>query len=830
MKFISIELAGYTRITLSGTNYIKLTPTEDIQLILGTNGSGKSSLLNEITPLPSNPNNYLKEGFSVKTILHNGSTYILKSTFSPSQKHSFDKDGVELNQGGTVTVQKELVRQEFGITPEIHELIMSRDRFSQMSPSQRRYWFTQLSSVNYDYAINVFNKIKERHRDTSGAIKLNKVRLVNETSKLIPKEEQELLKVQVEELHNFLLSTSDIRIPIDKPIDVLNNEIVRANSEAIKLSKSLIEQINAIQVKEKYGNDNEVGELLVELGSREKVLSLLLEDLHTRMQKISESLDILKRTGSQGIEDLNRNIANLKQEQLNTQLSKKLLTENVSRNALEALRAIEIVDGTLCSLFSEIPPNGDLKYSSNVKNELEISIVQIEQRVTHLKSELVRLDGKRKHLEEHRGKGQLVCQNCQTPFNFGFSKDEFEQVENLINIYNDEINTLEKSKIVKRDSLTELNDYFSLYKQFKTIKDTYPVLKDLWILIDSNILSNPRYCVSLIDLFKSDIILDKRYFELEEEILDLQNLINARKGIEDQDLEKIKLESENIESNIFSKQSELVVIRRQLKNVQQYQTNVKKVIELQQLVANLDTQLKTLVDDKVETIRRQTVNDGVRYVQSILSNKERQLHELKNQESIIASLEQNIKSLEEDEKCLKILVNELSPTDGLIAEGLFGFIRLFINQMNSFIKKVWSYDMEIMSCELSEDSKVELDYKFPIKKEGNQKPIPDVSNGSTGMKEIIDLAFKVIAIKHLGLNDSPLFLDEFGTTLDYAHRTTIYGIFDYLVNQIQFSQVFLVNHYSDLYGSLKNAEICVLHDSNIEIPKGAIYNKHVIIA
>lgn len=830
MKFISIELAGYTRISLSGINYIKLTPTEDIQLILGTNGSGKSSLLDEITPLPSNPNNYLKEGFSVKTISHNGFTYRLKSSFSPSQKHSFEKDGFELNQGGTVTVQKELVKQEFGITPEIHELIMGRDRFTKMNPSQRRYWFTQLSTVNYDYAINVYNKIKERHRDTAGAIKLNKVRLVNETSKLIPKEEQELLKLQVEELHLFLSKTSDIRIPIDKPLEVLNTDILKTNQEAVNFSRSLIQQINSIQSKDSYGTDSEVSDLIMDLSSREKVLTLLLEDLHGKMQKITENLDILKRSGSQGIEDLNKNIVNLKQEQLNTQLNKRVLTESISRNALEALRAIEIIDSTLCIVLNEIPLNNDLKYSSNTKNELDISLVRIQDKINSLKTELVRLEGKRKHLEDHRGKTELVCQKCKTPFNFGFSNEEFKQVEILIDKYSEEIIVLEKQKQSQLESLEELNNYFAIYKQYKVLKDSYPVLKDLWVLIDSNILSNPRYCVSILDNFKSDTILDKRYFELENDIVDLQNLINARKGIEEEDLEKIKTESENIESEIFSKQTELLTIRKRLKNVQQYQLNVKKINELQEIVSKLDIKLKTLVDDKVETLRRQTVNDGIRYVQSILSNKERQLHELKNQESIIHSLELNIKSLEEDEKCLKAIVNELSPTDGLIAEGLFGFIRMFTNQMNSFIKKIWTYDMQILSCELSEDSKVELDYKFPIKIEDRPKPVSDVSKGSTGMCEIIDLAFKVIAIKHLGLNDSPLFLDEFGTTLDYAHRTTIYGIFDYLVNQIHFSQVFLVNHYSDLYGSLKNAEICVLHDSNIEIPKGAVYNKHVVIA
>jgi hypothetical protein len=248
-----------------------------------------------------------------------------------------------------------------------------------------------------------------------------------------------------------------------------------------------------------------------------------------------------------------------------------------------------------------------------------------------------------------------------------------------------------------------------------------------------------------------------------------------------------------------------------------------KLNELENSFINNNSQI-------VETTRRQYLNDAIRKVQSILSRKEEILSDVLNKKSIIESIKLNIQKLEYDEQCLKVIVSELSPTDGLIAEGLFGFIKIFVAGMNTFIKKVWTYPLEIQSCKLSEDTKLELDYKFPLKVGEDELPVPDVSKGSTGMREIINLAFKVLAIKHLSLLEIPLFLDEFGSAMDHTHRTTAYGIFDYLINQINFSQVFMVNHYSDLYGSLKNAEICVLHDSNIVLPKDSIYNRHVVMA
>ena len=97
------------------------------------------------------------------------------------------------------------------------------------------------------------------------------------------------------------------------------------------------------------------------------------------------------------------------------------------------------------------------------------------------------------------------------------------------------------------------------------------------------------------------------------------------------------------------------------------------------------------------------------------------------------------------------------------------------------------------------------------------------------MKEIVDLAFRITAIKYLGLDDSPLLLDEFGKTFDKEHRlAAAYGIKE-LMEMKSFTQLFTVSHYEATYGSLTNAEICVLCSKNISIPTNAVYNEHVMI-
>jgi hypothetical protein len=199
------------------------------------------------------------------------------------------------------------------------------------------------------------------------------------------------------------------------------------------------------------------------------------------------------------------------------------------------------------------------------------------------------------------------------------------------------------------------------------------------------------------------------------------------------------------------------------------------------------------------------------------------LTNIKSQKNTVDNIINNINELESEEIALSILVKQLSPSDGLIAEGLFGFIRGFISQMNSIIKKVWTFPLEIKPCELTDNNSVDLDYKFPVKLSSNT--VSDVSKGSTGMIEIINLAFKIVALKFLGLQNAPLILDELGRTLDTAHKTGIINLTKQLVEQHIFTQVFMVSHDFSQYSAMLNVDTCVLSPDNIILPVS--YNEHV---
>jgi ABC-type transporter Mla maintaining outer membrane lipid asymmetry ATPase subunit MlaF len=157
-----------------------------------------------------------------------------------------------------------------------------------------------------------------------------------------------------------------------------------------------------------------------------------------------------------------------------------------------------------------------------------------------------------------------------------------------------------------------------------------------------------------------------------------------------------------------------------------------------------------------------------------------------------------------------------------------GFICHYVKQMNEFIDKGWLYPMTVMAS-FPDDDDLALDYKFQVCI-NHGMVIPDVSKTSSGMQEIIDLAFKIVAMQYLGFSDYPLMLDEFSTRMDPAHRQSAYRVIQTLIDDSQFSQLFIVSHHYETYGSLKHSDITVLCNANVELAPDTVHNTQLYVS
>lgn len=818
---------NFKRLLLNNIQEFTITPTEALQLVLGSNGSGKSSLLQELTPLPANHQDFTKEGCKEITIEHNRSTYVLTNVFGNTQKHYFLKDGEELNTGNTLTVQRDLVKQEFSITPDIHELIITQKGFHDLSPIERRYWFTKLSDVSYEYAIGIYLKLKEKSRDVSGALKLAKKRLITETSKIISNEEQNVLQNEINDLYEFINYLMELRKPIEKQLSTLKNNSQTIENELNKLSTLYFKKKSSLINLSNFNNLEEIKAKIILLQSNVEVEKRLINNYILDHTKFSEVIKNLKLTENTNLESLNLGYKLLVNE-YTTLLNKQKLKLNIE-DFDTASRAFDTVYDILSSVFVSLPENSDHRYSRQNLILTDGTVSQIKNEINRLTSDNNKLLNQKENQEHQRDHDKTQCPQCSYSWSRGYDSLIYKNICDTLKNNEEELSKLKEQLKEKEYYLSEIKNYSDVFKDFNNCVSNWPILKPLWdyILDNKYIFTNPKLVLKTLEEFKYDLTLGLESNKIKNRINETIELINLTEKNNHEDIS-------NIDEKIFNLET---LINQSTEDTNNFNNEINKLQSLRkdvELLFDIDLKIKALIDshdlntkDTHETYRRTSFNELIKSVQISLSHKEQNLSEIKVQKAIVNDLSNQIDVMEIDNEAYKLLVKELSPTDGLIAQGLLGFIKVFVKQMNILIKKIWAYPLEVIPCGITDNVSVELDYKFPLMVQDADNIISDVSKGSSAMREVVDLAFKVVSMKYLGLGEYPLILDEPCSAMDNEHKITSMSAITSLLETQNFTQLFLVSHDHAQYGSLTNAEVCILCTNNIVPPANTVFNKHV---
>lgn len=852
MRYVALTLKGFKRFALNQVSHFEFRPKEQVQLILGTNGSGKSSLLQELTPLPANPADYLKDGSKEIHIVDRGHTYILKSDFAVKQVHSFKKDGDELNPGGTGSVQKELVRQTFGVTPDIHELATGVIRFTDMGPGLRREWFTEMSDVDYDYAISIYNKLRDEYRSVSGALKLDKKRLVDEQTKIITEQEQQQLHAEVKDLHAQYTMLMEMRAPIIKPLSDVQADQARIENQLKGLSARLLNmkvESPAHMYRDDWGDmqplvfntidqvSDYIDDLKEQIAAQEGMLARMVQE----HGKLTETVDVLKKQGADGIESVRKKIAVAAEQRMGYLRERRLRLELGGIDPREVAKTIEHISHDLEALLTELPANagrfateagpntGSRFFSSSRLQEMVQDMERSKNALRQHSTAAIGLAAKLQHAEEHRKSGSITCPQCNHQFHRGLSDAEIAQMHAQHKIHSDLVSGLEERQKSLAVDIADQEKYGHTYRQVVQLTRSTPSMKPFWdhVLEKELFITAPQSIMARLQQFEFDVFAEIKAFIVDEEIADFKKLLAQSEQLGDQNINEAveKLNAATVEIEAMTKT--VTRNRKDLNDFYVYRKQLQEATELHSQVQATLQNFEYVTEQVVSTLRLQTIQQCIQHTQSLLARKEETLSQLKQQQAVVENLKQTIHTRAREEEALKHTVRALSPMDGLIAEGLLGFIKHYTNGMNALIRKIWAYRLEVLPCGISNERGAELDYKFPMIVGTRDNIVQDISRGSSGMQEIIDLAFKVQALKALGLEHGPLHLDEFGKTLDLEHRTAAIMAIKSLLETKPFSQLFMISHYESHYGAFSNAEVCVLDARNIAVPK--VYNQHVLM-
>ena len=373
-----------------------------ITLLVGPNGSGKTSILSNLHPFAYPGNMDVRSGTElilenhdgykeVGIIDNEGSEFIIKHFYmfknkNRTMKSFISKDGVEMNPNGNVTSFMEVVQMQLGLEPEFLKLLRLGSNvitFINMKYLDRKKFTSQLLS-DVDIYTTFYKKVNDDSRALKTLIKsaTDKLKRLNIQDLDRELDEQNKIKDQLNELNishdAIMIEIGNIQSTIQSlevdSISELNLKILEYDSSINSMQKQLkslektIEKLGDISIddaiKERDKLQSKLNELDKELSSINIKTEMYLNELNMLFEQRDAKESNLKFIDS--TEQLDK--LKIFKEELNNEI-RELNNELVGYNKDFSITKQEAL--TLISMLN------DLKYvildifSVNPKNELD---------------------------------------------------------------------------------------------------------------------------------------------------------------------------------------------------------------------------------------------------------------------------------------------------------------------------------------------------------------------------------------------------------------------------------------------------------------------------
>lgn len=821
MKINSIKLRKFKPLYLSNITEIEYTMEQLLQVILGTNGCGKSWLLATLSPLPADVKMFDPTGYKIIDITF-VDNYLLKSEFDEKGKgkHSFfnvTKDK-ELNPGGTLTVQKNLVEQEFKYTSFIHQVLTGRLSLTEMPFNARKDLIFKVSSVDLTYASDMFDMVAKEYRDTQGALKHITSKVEEIATKLITDEDLETLNLRCRNMESRMSSLTLISNPSAPDASYA---FERMHTLKDHLGKNIDAYYNAVKkikydIKRKgYLNKGTMSELHKDMRAKADIkgseANNLLESIG-KFQSIAKRLENCPEGAT--ADNLSIRITDLRKT-LDAIPDDARVTHNDPGSLIITLPRIM---SEMNELFLE-DPTGIRVFSREEVNEVFAREASIAVHEVNLESYLKQAREILHHVELSI-LGDVNCEKCGHINLSEGSTGEAGKIKaqadiaTLVKALTD--NSKEHEEIMPL--FDEVVKYERLVTRLSSLYRNYSVVTSLWTdCVPRDVLTKPQIYVSMLG---KELTAQKNLAERDElirqikELEEYQELYNISRGMGTGSVVELELKY-----NLLNKEFE------------EFNDIANDVAGDLERMSKLEDHL-TVIDGTVVKIAEFFMDwkDNMQwnYVADEMSDLQGRLASVRVHLNSASGIKGNLTMLQEDEMglsrkrmVLKTLFDSLSPKTGIISKALRTVCEQFTTDVNEILSRVWNYEFLLLPYANPNN----LDFKFPMVVAGNK--VEDIKFGSAGQKDMINTAVNVCIMNYLGIKNYPMFLDEVGSTFDTSHRANFIEYVNDLITTGECSQLFMISHYAAQYGGLYNSDVVVLCNKNIVAPSG--YNEHVTI-
>lgn len=801
MFYERIVIAGCTRFSVSGRYYIEVKPSAKVQMILGTNGSGKSSFAQlGFSPLPINHKWMKPDGYFIKEGTYKGDRYYLEGRYGSKVTFTFKKNDEVLLDNGSITPYLDLVRIHLDYTRWLHDLLLGKIKFTDLGPVQRQDFLSKISNSDFTQVFKLLTSYKKLHGHYLSVGTFLQGRINEESSRLLDEEElkqhqklKEQLQAEIEEVQaipSLDIRNVDLQASYTQLQDIINKQLYANHTNPVRESLEALKEFEADNVRQ--------------LNEVQGQLSLISTDLQNLTQKLGfiENSDENK---SELMEELKVMTKELKSYD---KLPGDIPVEYFTKNAGVAVDSLTYVLGNLTSEVISQQKEHDLRHDALNKDKF---LNQCEFRLEQIQRELSRIE----NIE------LLSCPACNHEFKPGVDP---EMIKDLTKRREIGFEYVAKATAEHNLSSSELNDYLEkkqMYEGLHHVRNTYRESHSgLFTYIDTlGGLDKGKELISHLHVYKQFCDTYHRKLHILSKVERLSSIAKRADEMEHEKdyLAKLVKEKSDFFNSLTDRRNELMAtskeVDRSFKEVDYEEANMK-------LILQRSNEFYSALDNELEKVKQRIKKESLDELLGRLAN----VHNTLNEQSIVQSLLDDFNSqlitAKKKSTMMKQVVDILSPKTGLIAEQLSLSVGAWLDGLNQLVDKVWGYPLEIRLGQVGDNG---LDYKFPMRDSEQERD--DVSEGSDSMLEMVNRAVVMMSYFSLDLSDMPLFLDEPGRTFDKTHKLNLIPLIRDLTDSVRFSQIVLISHSEDVQTAFPNSETLILDERNISYPHP--FNEHV---
>lgn len=822
--FKSISLVGYKRLNDSGIKSIKIDFTGGLHLFIGSNGSGKTSLMEQLSVFPPSKDDFEIGGSKEIIWISSGKSIKLSAYFDTKPMFSFIVYGPngsqsEMNENGSVGIQKDLVLDEFGVTGRLQSVIMRSTEasgFSGMSPSARREWISVVSDIDYEYAISVHKKIVALKKASKSICEYLSHKVMLESEGALSDSDAILNEQKSISLVSDISIIEDIKsaceTALSKGDSVSLEEVSNNHRKAIRhlhIARAVMKSI-----PERYMSDQGpmLADAQVDYATTEAKRSVIMK----AMAGTEEDIATIKNSESLSMSAINKEIdaATIELNAIDDIPIECVLVpgEHVSRLAGLA--------GKIGEIASLIPKESGPEFSLGL---LRDSLKKLEKIRYELTTEKQVLNLAKQSLE-NRKTTTNHCPSCSHEWISDYDMAEINKLAQQVETSTSSV----KSKI---KAGFEASHAYKYLEAMQTVSDKFLALRN-----DNLDMIMPE--CSRLGLW--DSVINSNVMEMSpssrsnffKEIRDASNASHRKESVSRRlsDL-KVRMEGATDSGRPSTKALEdrLSVLKKDYSKALSERTKMESVVSTIKRSIRESDSMHNLADMYSSDIGAAQWKISEESIMDLISECNKDLEVMrvdlidielsmsKHKKIEIAvsgaraDLEKEIERMDD----LSVMERSINPKTGLIGQAIMSFVGSMTDKMNNMMGSVWDKPIVVFPPEI-EDSGSSIDYRFPLSTTGLKSDSKtDVSKGSRSMREMVDMTFSVVASLMGAKQELPIFLDEFSSSMDDAHTSRSVNIVDKLVYD-EGRQVFMATHNHIFYRSMAFVEITNLCSSNLD--------------